>query len=83
MKMPNEYLIRYRNDTLWNSKGGIITSNYDTDVIEANSAKEAVAQIYKTYQNIFKIIFLEFYYFCSITVRVSKYFFIIIYPSIF
>jgi hypothetical protein len=50
-----EYLIKYRIDTLWNSKGGAITSNHNTEIVTADSAKKAVQNLLSSYVNILSI----------------------------
>lgn len=49
MKVYKEYLVKYEIGTDWHNPHNTTTYNSYTDVIEAESAKEAVQKVHRTY----------------------------------
>lgn len=50
-----EFLIKYRIDTIWHSRGGEITSNYYTEAVCADSGKMAINKIFNEYSSLLRI----------------------------
>lgn len=49
--MKNEYIIKYRVDTVWHEPHNTTTHNTYTEVVEAGSAKEALRKCVPNFSN--------------------------------
>ena len=49
----NEYIVKYKIGTDWHNPYNTTTWNFNTEVVEAKNAKDAVREIMKMYPNLF------------------------------